>query len=91
MTHAITPVLGFDPDRRTTDPDHSLGTTVIGSDGYPYVYVQAGGAIAASQTDVAVNGSFSATDGTGTYVNTIAFASGEYGFVKSPVLVAPAS
>lgn len=70
-------------DRTTVDPEFALGTTVIGEDGNPYVYVQANGAIAASQTDIAVDANFQASDGLGAYVNgTVAWVDNEYGWVK---------
>ena len=73
-----------DVDRRSLLPDFVLGTTVILSDGYAWVYVQAMGSIVASQTDVNVTGAFSASDGGGTYVNTAAFEDEDYGWVRSP-------
>ena len=88
MVHAVTPILGFSTERRTTDAELALGTTITTSDGYAHVYVQANGAIAASQTDVTVNlSTFQASDGSGTYVNTAAFADNEYGWVRSPDVV----
>lgn len=76
-----------DEGRRTTDQEFALGTTIIGDDGYAWVYVQANGAIAASQTDVSVNSSFQASDGLGAYVNTTAFADNEYGWVRDAAFV----
>ncbi len=89
MPYATSGCAGVDIDQRSADasPEFSVGTTVFGSDGYAYVYVHANGAIAASQTDVTVNVStFEASDGAGAYVNTIAFADNEYGWVRSPLL-----
>lgn len=89
MAYAISGCTGADFDKRTADdsPEFDVGTTVIGSDGYMYVYVHANGAIAASQTDVTVNAStFEASDGSGAYVNTTAFADNEYGWCRSPLL-----
>lgn len=93
MTHSTSPILGVNFDERTADAKFALGTTTQGSDGYDYVYVQANGAIAASQTDITVSGAFQASDGgAGTYVSSaVAFADNEYGWVRSPVLSAPAS
>jgi hypothetical protein len=77
----------LDPDRRTTVPDFNPATTAIGANGYVYIYVKANGAIAASQTDVAVTTAGLATDGSGAYVNTLAFALNEYGWVRAAALV----
>lgn len=82
-------VLGAgDEARRTTDPEFALGTTILGDDGYLWLYVQANGAIAASQTDVAVDSSFQASDGLGAYVNTTAFVDNEYGWVRGATIAA---
>jgi len=85
MVHTTTPTAGVDFDLRTTAQGFDLMTTVNGSDGYAYHYVQANGAIAASQTDVAlVLATGQASDGAGTYVSTTAFADNEYGWIRSP-------
>ena len=85
MPYATDGKCGIDFTRVTADEEFALGTTAVGSDHYAYVYVQANGAIAASQTDVTVNTStFQASDGAGTYVNTTAFADNEHGWVRSP-------
>jgi hypothetical protein len=76
-----------EPDRRTTVADFKEATTVIGSNGYVYIYVKANGVIAASQTDVAVTTAGLATDGSGAYVNTAAFALNEFGWVRTAALV----
>ena len=82
-------VLGaVDPDRRTTSPEFALMTTVVGANGYGYVYVQANGAIAASQTDIAVTTAGQASDGAGAYVGTTAFVDNEYGWVHGAGLTA---
>jgi len=72
-------------------PSFELNTQQIGVDGFTYRFVQASGAIAASQTDVAVDAAGQATDGAGTYVNTLAFVDNEYGWVRSPVILANAT
>lgn len=77
----------LDPDRRTTTPDFKECTTAIGNNGMVWVYVKANGTIAASQTDVAVTTAGLATDGSGAYVNTTAFALNEYGWVRAAALV----
>lgn len=72
-------------------PEFAVNTQQVGVDGFTYRYVQAGGAIAASQTDVAVDAAGQATDGAGTYVNTLAFVDNEYGWVRNPVILADAT
>jgi hypothetical protein len=91
----------LDPDSRilaTADggadgktPDFALNTQQIGVDGFMYRYVQASGAIAASQTDIAVDAAGQASDGAGVYVGTLAFADNEYGWVRSPVIASAAT
>lgn len=60
--------------------DAALGQQTWGNDGRLYVFVVAGGVIAAAQTDVTVNATtFSATDGSGAYSGPVAgCASGSY-------------
>ena len=81
-TNYCTTVIGVDFDARTTTADHTLGTTGLCNLSDMCMYVQAGGTIAASQTDVAVSAAAAATDGLGTWECSTAFASGEYGWVR---------
>ncbi len=92
----------LDPDKRELinsdggvdgfpSPSFAVNTQQKGSDGFMYRFVQAGGAIAASQTDVAVDAAGQATDGAGTYVNTLAFVDNEYGWVRNAVITADAT
>ena len=74
-------VLGVDPDARSSTIEFELGTTCWGANGDQYAYVQANGAIVASQTDVAVTAAGQASDGLGDWENTTAFADNEYGWV----------
>lgn len=74
-----------------TQPSFELNTQQIGVDGFTYRYVQANGAIAASQTDVAVDAAGQASDGLGAYVNTLAFADDEYGWVRNATILADAA
>lgn len=85
MPHAVAGPVGADFAERTTDARFTLMTSVIGSDGYRYYYVQANGAIAASQTDVSVTTAGQASDGSGSFANTTAFADNEYGWVYNDV------
>lgn len=82
--YAVGPICGLDLDKRSTVPEFPAGTKffVTGAGGQQVaIYVQANGAIAASQTDVAVTQAGQASDGTGAFVCTLAFADNEYGFV----------
>lgn len=72
-------------------PDFALNTQQKGSDGFMYRFVQASGAIAASQTDIGVDAAGQATDGTGAYVGTLAFLDNEYGWVRNAVITADAT
>lgn len=73
-------------DERTTDAKYALMTSAIGNDGYRYYYCQANGAIAASQTDVSLTTAGQASDGSGSFANTTAFADNEYGWVYNDAL-----
>lgn len=72
-------------------PDFAVNTQQKGSDGFMYRFVQADGAIAASQTDISVDAAGQATDGGGAYVNTLAFIDNEYGWVRNVVITADAT
>ena len=79
---------GVDLDRITDDQEFDLGTTLTGADGFPYVYVQAGGAIAASQTDISVDAAYAATDGLGAFINGVnAWLINQFGWVKDATRV----
>ena len=77
--HAL--ILGVDVDARSSTIEFALGTTAWGTNGDQFCYVQANGAIVASQTDVSVTNAGQASDGLGTWENTTAFADNEYGWV----------
>ena len=81
MAHSITGRLGVDYAKRTTTPDFTVGTPDFDNANRSWVYVKAGGAIAAAATAI-VDGSFGATSGAGSYTADAAFASGEYGWVR---------
>ena len=72
-------------------PDFALNTQQKGSDGFMYRFVQASGAIAASQVDISVDAAGQATDGGGAYVGTLAFVDNEYGWVRNVVITADAT
>ncbi len=93
---------GVDPDARKLinsdggvdgfpHADFALNTQQKGSDGFMYLYVQASGAIAASQSDITVDAAGQASDGGGAFVNTLAFADNEFGFVRNVVRTADAT
>lgn len=86
MVYVVSGPVGADFDKRTTDPEFALMTSVIGSNGFRYYYVQANGAIAASQTDVALTTAGQASDGAGSFANTTAFVDNEYGWVFNDAL-----
>lgn len=88
MAHSVTPIIGANFDRRTTEQEFALMTKVTGSDGFDYYYCQANGAIAASQADVSLATTGQATDGGGSLANTTAFADNEYGWVYQDVITA---
>lgn len=81
-TNRALDVLGVDVDKRDTTPEFQIGTTCWGANGDQYMYVQANGAIAASQTDITVSAAGQASDGLGSWENSAtAFADNEYGWV----------
>lgn len=83
MAYLVSGPVGADLDARTTEAEFKLMQSGMGDDGLTYFYVQANGAIAASQTDVSLTSAGQASDGSGTYVNTTAFADNEYGWVSA--------
>lgn len=80
-------LLGVDVDKRDTTPEFELGTCVHGSNGDRFVYVQASGAVAASQTNHSVDAAGQLTDDNlGAYeCSAVAFADNEYGWVWTNV------
>jgi hypothetical protein len=88
MAYTITPLSGIDLNNPQTVVSPNLpsfgplGAEVFGSDGFRYVFAQAGAAIAASLTTCSVNAStFIATPSAGTYSGPlVAMASGDYGW-----------
>ena len=80
-------LIGPNTARATTDQEFTLGTAFLGDDNKIYTYVQASGAIAASQTDIAVDTSFQASDGAGTNVGpAVAIADNEFFWVSNATL-----
>ena len=98
MAYTITPLAGIDLNNLAQTNSNSAGTAVptigplgaevFGSDGFRYVFAQAGVAIAASAATCIINAStFQVTLGaTGTYLSGASMASGDYGwFSKASV------
>ena len=97
MAFTITPLAGIDlANLAQTNPNSAgtsvatfgpLGSEVFGSDGFRYVFAQAGAAIGASTATCSINAStFVATPSAGTYLSGASMASGDYGwFSKASV------
>jgi len=84
MAYAIDGCVGINYERIDVNPQFTLGHSSRGSDNKLYTYVQAGGAIAASQTDITVSTAFQATDGSGTNIGpATAVANDEYFWVSN--------
>jgi hypothetical protein len=81
-TNRAVDLLGVDFDKRDTTPEFEVGYSVFCSAGDVAQYVQASGAIAASQTDIAVDAAGQASDGLGTWECSLAFVDNEYGWVR---------
>lgn len=84
--YATSGLMGVDMDARDVTPQFPIGTGAFGVNdaGAPLKmrYVQANGAIAASQSDITVSVAGQASDGSGTWSNSaVAFADNEYGWV----------
>jgi hypothetical protein len=98
MAYTVLPIAGVDLYNTTTTNPNSAGTVIatfgplgaetFGSDGFRYVFAQAGAAIATSSATCIINAStFQVTLGaTGTYLSGASMASGDYGwFSKASV------
>ena len=97
MAYTITPLSGIDLYNTTQVNPNSAGTSVptfgplgaevFASDGFRYVFAQAGAAIGASTATCSINAStFVATPSAGTYLSGASMASGDYGwFSKASV------
>jgi hypothetical protein len=98
MAYTVLPIAGVDLSNVTNTNTNSAGTAIstfgplgaetFGSDGFRYVFAQAGAAIAASSATCIINAStFQVTLGaTGTYLSGASMASGDYGwFSKASV------
>jgi hypothetical protein len=101
MAYTVLPIAGTDLSNVVPSTTQVIGATTVtvpnfgplgaetfGSDGFRYVFAQAGVAIAASQATCIINAStFQVTLGaTGTYLSNASMASGDYGwFSKASV------
>jgi hypothetical protein len=98
MAYTVLPIAGIDLESVANTNTNSAGTAIptfgplgaetFGSDGFRYVFAQAGAAIAASSATCIINAStFQVTLGaTGTYLSGASMASGDYGwFSKASV------
>jgi hypothetical protein len=97
MAYTVLPIAGVDLyNTTTTNPNSAnvniatfgpLGAETFGSDGFRYVFAQAGAAIGASTATCTINAStFVATPSAGTYLSGASMASGDYGwFSKASV------
>jgi len=97
MAYSVLPIAGVDLYNTTNTNLNSAGTAIatfgplgaetFGSDGFRYVFAQAGVAIAASTATCVINAStFQVTLGAGTYLSGASMASGDYGwFSKASV------
>ena len=78
--YAVDGSAGVDFDARPTTPGFTVGEMCWTNVGKA-IYVQANGAIAATQVDITVATTGQASDGAGTWSNTVAFVDNEYGWV----------
>ena len=97
MAYTVLPIAGVDlANTAQTNPNSAgtaiatfgpLGAETFGSDGFRYVFAQAGAAIGASTATCTINAStFQATPSAGTYLSGASMASGDYGwFSKASV------
>lgn len=97
MSYTVLPIAGVDLSSVAYTNTNSAGTAIptfaplgaqtFGSDGFRYVFAQAGVAIAASTATCVINAStFQVTLGAGTYISGASMASGDYGwFSKASV------
>jgi hypothetical protein len=97
MAYTVLPIAGVDlANTAATNPNSAgtsiatfgpLGAETFGSDGFRYVFAQAGAAIGVSTATCTINAStFQATPSAGTYLSGASMASGDYGwFSKASV------
>ena len=76
----VIPMVGAHAARRTSTREFKLGTAQLDDTNQTWVYVQASEAVATGTCTV--SGAFALTDAAGNYTADVAFASGEYGWVR---------
>jgi hypothetical protein len=80
-TKFVTGLIGAGPIMTPhTEQMFTLGTPALGDNNETYVYVRASETVATGTCTVSA--AFALTDAAGTYTADVAFASGEYGFVR---------
>lgn len=79
--YAIDGSIGANFARRTTTAEHDLGDTAVGNNNTVWIYVQASGAVATGTCTVNTT-TFLVTDAAGAHTADVAFADGEYGWVR---------
>ena len=77
---AVIPMAGVNFARRTTTKEYTLGTPQLDDSNRTWVYVQASENVAIGTCTVSV--AFALTDAAGSHTADVAFASGEYGWVR---------
>jgi len=77
---AVIPLAGVNFARRTTTKEFSLGTPQLDDSNRTWVYVQASEAVGTGTCTVSAV--FALTDAAGSHTADVAFASGEYGWVR---------
>ncbi len=77
---AVIPMAGANFARRTTTKEYTLGTPQLDDSNRTWVYVQASEVVATGTCTV--SGAFALTDAAGSHTADVAFASGEYGWVR---------
>lgn len=77
---AVIPMAGANFARRTTTKEYTLGTPQLDDSNRTWVYVQASEAVATGTCTVSA--AFALTDTAGSHTADVAFASGEYGWVR---------
>lgn len=78
--YLTTPLLGGRLTAPTTTAEHALGTVAFGNGNTSWIYVQASEAVATGTCTVSA--AFALTDIAGAHTADVAFASGEYGWVR---------
>lgn len=77
---AVIPMAGANFARRTTTKEYTLGTPQLDDSNRTWVYVQASENVATGTCTVSAG--FALTDAAGSHTADVAFASGEYGWVR---------